>query len=151
MLFVFLLPNLVNYRSNMALWASKEGVKRDWCPENVFKIKFVMTLLASTPVFHKKKESNSIFVIFDVLFVDARHILDTFRSQGLSSDEKTTLFKNLILLLMSFKTLDVIFISKKNRKYYTLLPSSLFVYSLPSFTNKWPYTTLTVFEEGEIE
>ena len=47
-----------------------------------------MTLLASTPVFHKKKkEINLIFVIFDVLFVDARNILDNYRSRGLPFQE----------------------------------------------------------------
>ena len=36
----------------------------------------VVTLLASTRVFHKKKVNEFlIFVIFDVLFVDVRHIL----------------------------------------------------------------------------
>ena len=43
----------------MTLFLSREGVKRDWCHKsNVFK-EFVMTLLASTRVFHtKKKQMN---------------------------------------------------------------------------------------------
>ena len=51
---------------------------------NVFK-EFVMNLLASTRVFHKK--SKLIFVIFDVLFVDVRLVLDNCRSQGLPLEE----------------------------------------------------------------
>ena len=38
---------------------------------------FIMSLLASTRVFHTKKANEFlIFVIFDVLFVDGSHILD---------------------------------------------------------------------------
>ena len=44
--------------------------------QNLFFKECVMTLLASTPVFHKKKENNLIFVLFYVLFVDEKHILD---------------------------------------------------------------------------
>ena len=57
-----------------------KGIKGIGVPKSFFK-EFVMTLLASTPVFHKKKISL-IFVIFDVLFVDARNILDNYRSRG---------------------------------------------------------------------
>ena len=39
-----------------------------------------------------KKIEFLIFVIFDVLFVDVRHILDNFRSQGLLLEEWTNLF-----------------------------------------------------------
>ena len=50
---------------------------------NVFK-EFVMTLLASTRFFHEKKSNLIffIFVIFNVLSVNVRHILDIFKSQG---------------------------------------------------------------------
>ena len=58
-----------------------KGIRGIGVPKS-FK-EFVMTLLASTPVFHKKKKTNVIFVIFDVLFVDARNILDNYRSRGL--------------------------------------------------------------------
>ena len=53
-LFFFLLPNLVIYRSNMTLWVSSEGFKRDLCLKIYFFKECVMTLLTSTPVFHKK-------------------------------------------------------------------------------------------------
>ena len=59
LLFFFLLANLVNYRSNMALWVSREGVKRDWCHKIYFFKEFVMTLLVwlwPTPLFHKKSK-----------------------------------------------------------------------------------------------
>ena len=55
-LFFFLAPNLVNYRSNMILWVSREIVKRDRCPKIHFFKEGVMTLLTSTPVFHKKSK-----------------------------------------------------------------------------------------------
>ena len=75
----------------MTLFLSREGVKSDWCHKsNVFK-EFVMTLLASTQVFHKNE--FLIFVIFDVLFVDVRHILDNCRSQGFPLEEWTNTFK----------------------------------------------------------
>ena len=57
---------------------------------------FVMTLLASTRVFHKINEFL-IFVIFDVLYVDVRHILDKCRPQGLLLEDWTNLFKIFIL------------------------------------------------------
>ena len=48
----------------------------DVTKSNVLR-EFVMTLLASTRVFHQKKVNEFlIFVIFYVLFVDVRHILD---------------------------------------------------------------------------
>ena len=53
---------------------------------------------------------------------------------------------------MSFMTLDIIFFRKKNQNYYIHLPLfSFFVYLLPSLTNKWPQTILSVFEEGALE
>ena len=78
----------------MTLFLSREGVKRDWCNKsNVFK-EFVMTLQASTRVFHKKKANEFlIFVIFAVLFVDVRHILDNCGSQGFLLEEGTNIFK----------------------------------------------------------
>ena len=48
---------------------------------NVFK-DFVITLLSSTRVFHKKLNRFLIFAKFYVLFVDVRYILDNSRSQG---------------------------------------------------------------------
>ena len=51
---------------------------------------------------------------------------------------------------MFFMTLNIILFRKKNQNYI-LLPFSLFVYLLPSPTNKWPNTTLSVFEEGANE
>ena len=51
-------------------------------------------------------------------------------------------------------TLDTIFFEKKNQNYtnyYILLPFSLFVCFLPSPTNKWPHTKLSMSEEGAIE
>ena len=50
---------------------------------------FVMNLLASTRVFHKKINEFLIFVLFDVLFVDLRHILDNCKSHWLSLEEWT--------------------------------------------------------------
>ena len=57
-----------------------------------------MTLLASTRFFQKKKVNEFlIFVIFDFLFVDVRHIQDNCRSQGLPLEEWTNLFNFFIL------------------------------------------------------
>ena len=50
-----------------------------------------MTLLDSTRVFQKKVNEFLIFVIFDVLFVDVRYILDHCRSQLLRLEEPTNL------------------------------------------------------------
>ena len=59
---------------------------------------FVMTLLASTWVFHKKKVNEFlIFVKFDVPFVDVRHILDICMSQGIPLEEWMNLFKFFVL------------------------------------------------------
>ena len=55
-LFFFLVPDILNYRSNMTLWVSREVVKRDWCPKIHFFKECVMTLLTSTPIFHKKSK-----------------------------------------------------------------------------------------------
>ena len=43
-------------------------------------------------------------------------------------------------------TLDII-LFKKNQNFYILLPFSLFDCFLPSLTNKWPHTTLLMFEK----
>ena len=56
-----------------------------------------MTLRTSTRVIHKKVNEFLIFVIFDVLFVNVRHILDNCRSQRLPLEEWTNLFKIFIL------------------------------------------------------
>ena len=63
--------------------AKRIGVRKS----NVLR-EFVMTLLASTRVFHKKKVNEFLFfVIFDVLFVDVRHIMDNCSSRGLPLEE----------------------------------------------------------------
>ena len=49
---------------------------------------------------------------------------------------------------MFFITLDIILFRKKNQNDYILLPLSVFVYLLPSLTNKWQNTKIWVFEEG---
>ena len=49
---------------------------------------------------------------------------------------------------MFFMTLDIILFRKKSKFLgQILLPFSLFVYLLPILTNKYPNTTLSVFEE----
>ena len=58
---------------------------------------FVMTLLASTRVFHKKINEFLIFVIFDVLSVEVRLVLDNCRSRGFPLEEQTNLFNFFIL------------------------------------------------------
>ena len=55
-----------------------------------------MTLLTSIPVFHKKK-INLIFVMFDVLFVEARIILDNFSSQRIFWITKRPYLKGFIM------------------------------------------------------
>ena len=53
---------------------------------------------------------------------------------------------------MFFMTLDIILFRKKKIKIITYFcPFLFFVYLLPSLTNKWPKTTLSVFEEGTNE
>ena len=47
-------------------------------------------------------------------------------------------------------TLDVILLRKKI-KTITYFYVSRFVNLLPRLTNEWPYTTLSLFEEGAIE
>ena len=54
--FYFLLPNVVNYRSNMTLWLSMESVKGDWSPKIYSFKECVMTLLTSTPIFRKESK-----------------------------------------------------------------------------------------------
>ena len=39
-------------------------------------------------------------------------------------------------------------VSKKIKNYCIFCPFLFFVYLLPSLTNKWPNTTLSVFKEG---
>ena len=49
-------------------------------------------------------------------------------------------------------TLDIIFFQKKKSKVLrTFALFSFLVYLLPSLTNKWPHTILSVLEEGAIE
>ena len=71
------------------------GVKRNFqkglMSQNQFFKECLMTLLTLTPVFPKKMLYNLIFVIFDVRFLDGRHILDNCSSQTLPLDELTTL------------------------------------------------------------
>ena len=45
-------------------------------------------------------------------------------------------------------TVDLILFRKKIKINRYFCPFLFFVYLLPSLTNKWPKTTLTVFEEG---
>ena len=47
-------------------------------------------------------------------------------------------------------TLDITLFRKKSKVLHSF-DLSLFVYLLPSLTNKWPHTILWVFEEGAIE
>ena len=47
-LFVYLLPSVVSYRSNMTLIVPREGVKGNGVLKSNFFKEFVMTLLAST-------------------------------------------------------------------------------------------------------
>ena len=59
------------------------GIKKS----NVFE-DFVMFSLALTRVFHKKEVNYFLsFVKIDDSFVDIRHIMDIYRSQGLLSDD----------------------------------------------------------------
>ena len=56
------------------------------------KNELVMTLLASTQVFHKKKiKYILVFVILNDLYVDVRYILENYISQGSPSDKQTKL------------------------------------------------------------
>ena len=48
-------------------------------------------------------------------------------------------------------TLDIILFRKKIKIITYFCPILFFVYFLPSLTNKWPKTTLSVFEEGANE
>ena len=52
---------------------------------------------------------------------------------------------------MFFMTLDIILLRKKKKLLHTFAPFLIFVYLLPSLTNKWPNTTLSLFEEGANE
>ena len=105
---VCLLPGLVNYRPIMTLFLSKNVSKGIGVTKSNVLRELVMTLLASTRVFHKINEFL-IFVIFDVL------ILDNCRSQGLPLEEWTNLFKFFILQLMAFMSLEKNFFRKKTR------------------------------------
>ena len=52
---------------------------------------------------------------------------------------------------MFFMTLDIILFRKKVKIIRYFFPFLFFVYLLPSLTNKWPNTPLSVFEEGANE
>ena len=80
------------YRPNMTMLWSNEGVKGiGFTKSNVYN-EVVMTLLATTRVFHKKESQFFIFVFFFlVFFVDMRYILDNCKSQMLPL-EKMNLF-----------------------------------------------------------
>ena len=52
---------------------------------------------------------------------------------------------------MFFMTLDIILFRKKIKIITYFCPFLFFVYLLPSLTNKWPITTLSVFEDGANE
>ena len=80
----------------MTLFLSREGGKRDWCHKSkVFK-EFVDYWLPHG-FFTQKVNEFLIFVIFDFLFVDVRHIRDNCRSQGLPLEEWKNLFKFFVL------------------------------------------------------
>ena len=90
-----MLPSFINERSHNTFQGKvSKGID---VTKFIFLGDFVMTLLASTRVFHKKINEFLIFVIFDVLYVDVRHILDECRPQGLPLEEWTNLFKFFIL------------------------------------------------------
>ena len=61
----------------------------------------------------KKVNDFLIFVIFDLVFVDKRHILDNYRSQRLPVEEWTNLFNFFIMQLMAFMSLEINFFPKK--------------------------------------
>ena len=65
----------------------------------VFK-EFVMTLLASTQVFHQSK-LICFFFIFDVFFLDVSYILHSYRSQGIFLLEQMNLFNYFFLHFIS--------------------------------------------------
>ena len=48
-------------------------------------------------------------------------------------------------------TLDIILFRKESKLLHSCDLCSFFVYLLPSLTNKWPHTNLSVIEEGAIE
>ena len=77
----------------MTLFLSREGVKGiNVTKSNVLR-ELLMTLLASTRVFPQRKVNEFlIFVIFVVLFVDVRQILDNCSCQGLPLEERTNIF-----------------------------------------------------------
>ena len=52
---------------------------------------------------------------------------------------------------MSFITSDVILFRKKTLKLLHTFALRLLDYLLPSLTNEWPHTTLSLLEEGAIE
>ena len=70
-----------------------KGIKGIGVPKSFFK-RFCYDLTGFDTAFSEKKNKiNFIFVIFDVLFVDAKNILDNYRSRGFPFHEKTTIFK----------------------------------------------------------
>ena len=79
--------------------------------------------------------------IFDVLFVDVRHILKIYRSRFL--------FNYLILQVMAFMTLKIIVFEKY--KFYLILPFFSFVLLIPVLIKERSHTALLAFEEGSIE
>ena len=76
----------------MTIFLSREAVKGIGVTKSIVFNEFVMTLVASTRVFHKKVNQFSIFVIFYFLFVYVRYILYNCRSQGLHLEEQRNLF-----------------------------------------------------------
>ena len=88
--------NLVFHERSHKTFQTKVSKEIGVTKSNVFK-EFLLTLLASTQVFHKKVNKFLIFVIIDVLFVDLRLILDNCRSQELHLEEWTN------LLIFSFR------------------------------------------------
>ena len=82
-----------------------------------------------------------VFVKFDVLFVDIRHVLDIWKSQGLSLKEETVVFN--FCVINGFHDFGNNFFSKKN-KYNLILPVFLFVDLLPNINNASSHSTLSV-------
>ena len=74
-----------------------------------------MTTGFHTGFSQKKVNEFFIFVIFDVLFIDVRHILDNCRSQMRPLGEWTNLFNFFILQLMAFISMEINFFPKKKK------------------------------------
>ena len=72
--FVCLLPSLVNYTPDMTFLLSRKGVKGIVSTKSNVSEEFVMTLLASTPFFHKINVNNFLFLSHFTLFLQTQDI-----------------------------------------------------------------------------